>query len=373
MNSALRRTVLIVAVAAAVPISARAQGGAASGITFYSGFEARSVSFKSGLGLKSATEYAVPLGAVWTVSPRLSLDLGVRYASATRGPEATDQADATVSGLGDTQVRAVYQIVPDVLVFTLAANLPTGKTKLTDDELIAAGVVASDLIPFPAPSFGSGANATTGIAAAGSFAGWAVGVGGSYRLSGSFTPIASRDTAYKPGAELRLRVGADRVIGQGRVSLGFTYSSFSEDEFGGAGIFRPGRRYISQASWSFPVGNLGVSLYAWDLYRNAGTVALSGSRTEKQNVLTAGAALSVRFGRSVLRPQVEFRQHTIGETSLEKAGQLLSLSARYQMPLGQALTLSPTLRYDVGNVVNAIGDPVSFTGWGLSLGLRAAL
>jgi len=373
MNRALR-TAALVAASAALPLTAQAQSDAATGgVRFLSGFEARSLSFDAGLGLKSAAEYAIPFSAIWTVSPRFALDFGVRYASATRSPETSGESNSTVSGFGDTQVRAVYQIVPDALVLTLGANLPTGKTKLTDDELIAAGVVASELIPFPVPSFGSGANATTGIAAAVPFAGWALGVGGSYRLSGSYTPVASRDSAYKPGSELRLRIGADRVIGQGRVSLGFTYSSFAEDEFGGSRIFQPGKRYISQASWSFPIGNLGVALYAWDLYRSAGTVALGGAQTEKQNVLTAGAQLSVRLGRNLLRPQIEFRQHAAGESSLEKAGQLFSLSARYQMALSGSLTLSPALRYDVGNVVNASGDAIGFTGWGLSLGLRAAL
>ena len=263
--------------------------------------------------------------------------------------------------------------MPDVVVFSVAANLPTGKVKLTDDELPAAGAVASDLIPFPVTSFGSGTNVTTGLAVAVPVAGWAVGLATSYRLSGPYTPLASVDSTYKAGGELRVRLAGDRIVGQGRVSLGFTYSSFSVDEFGGSSIFQPGKRYISQVSWSFPVGNVGMALYAWDLYRNAGTVTLSGSATEKQNVLTAGVVASLQMGRSVLRPQLEFRQQTAGTGSLEKAGQLISLSARYQMPLSESLTLSPVLRYDAGSIVNVNGDSIGFTGWGLSLGIRATL
>ena len=371
MNAASKWVALAAILTASVPVAALAQGDLPVGrLRFFTGLEARSVSFKAGLGVKTISELAVPLGAMYNPSARLALDLGVRYASASRTPEG-GAAKATVSGLTDVQLRGVYQVVPDVVVLTLAANLPTGKTKLSPDELPAAGAVASELIPFPVTSFGTGANVTTGLAVAVPVAGWAVGLAGAYRLSGAFSPIASVDSTYKPGAELRFRVGGDRVIGQGRVSLGFTYSSFSQDEFGGANIYQPGKRYITQESWSFPVGNLGLVLYAWDLYRTPGTLLSSSSVTEKQNVLTAGVAASVQMGRSVLRPQLEFRRHTAGVDKLEAAGQLLSLSARLSLPVSETLSVTPALRFDTGNIVS--GATYGFTGWGLSVGIRATL
>jgi len=339
-------------------------------VRFLTGFEARSVSFNAGLGVKTISEMTVPLGMMYNPSDRLALDFGIRYASVSRTPTDTTPK-VTVSGPTDVQVRAVYQVIPDRVVLTLAGNVPTGKTKLSDPEQQAVGAVASELIPFPVSSFGTGANVTTGLAVAIPVAGWAVGVAGAYRLSGAFTPLIQRDTSYKPGGELRFRIGADRVVGQGRVSLGFTYSSFSQDEWGGASFFQPGKRYISQASWSFPVGNLGLALYAWDLYRTSGTVLLNRGVTEKQNVLTAGVAASVQLGRSVLRPQIEFRKHTAGVDKLEAAGQLLSLSARLSMPVSESFALTPAVRFDTGNIVS--GATYGFTGWGLSVGIRATL
>ena len=371
MNAAVRRAALAAAVLTAFPVAAFAQGDLPVGrLRFLTGFEVRSVSFKAGLGVKTISEMAVPLGAMYNPSTRLALDFGIRYASASRTPEGA-AAKGTVSGPTDLQVRGVYQVVPDVVVLTLAANLPTGKTKMSADELSAAGAVASELIPFPVTSFGTGANVTTGLAVAVPVAGWAVGVAGAYRLSGAYALRDTVGTSYKPGGELRFRIGADRVAGQGRVSLGFTYSSFSQDEFGGASIYQPGKRYIMQASWSFPIGNLGLALYAWDLYRTSGTVLLSSSTTEKQNVLTAGVAASLQMGRSVLRPQLEFRKHTAGVDKLEAAGQLLSLSARLSLPLSEALSLTPAVRFDTGNIVS--GATYGFTGWGLSVGIRATL
>lgn len=371
MNAASRSAALAAAIVAAFPVAALAQGDLPVGrLRFLTGFEVRSVSFKAGLGVKTISEIAVPLGAMYNPSARLAFDVGVRYASVSRTPEGA-AAKGTVSGPTDVQVRGVYQVIADRVVLTMAANLPTGKTKFSEDEQRAAGAVASELIPFPVTSFGTGANVTTGLAVAVPVAGWAVGLGGAYRLSGAFVPKAAGDTSYKPGGELRFRIGADRVVGQGRVSLGFTYSSFAQDEWDGASIYQPGRRYISQASWSFPVGNLGLSLYAWDLYRPSGTLLLHSSATEKQNVLTVGLAASVQMGRSVLRPQLEYRKHTAGVDKLEAAGQLLSLSTRLSVPLSEAFTLTPAVRFDTGNIVS--GATYGFTGWGLSVGIRATL
>jgi hypothetical protein len=373
VSAAARALALAALVAVAVPCALRAQGGVpVGGVRFLSGLEARSVSFDAGLGIKSVSEFAIPIGVMWTAAPRLAFDFGASYASVSRTPEAAGQSKATVSGLTDTQVRAIYQVVPDVVVVTLAANLPTGKTKLTSDELVAAGVVASDLIPFPVANFGSGANVTTGVAVAVPVLGWAVGLAGSYRLTSGYTPLAAVDSSYKPGGELKLRVGADRVVGQGRVSLGFTYSTFADDAFGGAQIYRPGKRYITQGSWSFPVGNLGLALYAWDLYRDGGTVLVGGSTTEKQNVLTAGAAATVQLGRNVLRPQIEYRIQSAGVSTMAAAGHLLSLSARYQFALGERFALQPAVRFDTGNQIYN-GATIGLAGWGLSVGLRASM
>jgi len=359
---ALASLVLLPAQLVAQPAT---QGG---GVAALAGVEARGLSFQSGLGIKSVTEVAVPFGLVWTASPRLSFDLGGRYATASR----TDSSGSTsISGLTDIQVRGVYQIVQDIAVFTVAATLPTGTTKLTAAQLPVAGVIASDLLPFPVANFGSGFNVTTGLALAMPVGGWAIGVAGSYRQNGSYTPLADTSLSYKAGGEFRVRAGADRIVGQSRISLGFTYSTFGEDDFGSSPIFQSGRRYIGQASWSFPIGNLGIALYAWDLYRASGTVPISGALTDKRNVLALGGVASIQMGRSVLRPQIEYRAHTIGASQLSNAGKLFSLGALLQMPLGGELTLLPVARFDAGNVVNpASGSAVSFTGWDAGISLK---
>jgi hypothetical protein len=372
------------AAAMLLPASLLAQGG----VTAFAGAEARVVSYQAGLGIKSVSEIAVPFAVIWPASARLSFDLGGRYATASR--KGSNDSTVTISGLTDIQVRGVYQLIPDIAVLTVSANLPTGKTKITNDQLLTAGAIASDLLPYPVTNFGSGFNVTTGLALALPVGGWALGVAGSYRLNGDFTPFAdttncpvNNGTAgcgYKAGGELRVRVGADRLIGQGRLSLGLTYSSFGDDEFGSSPIFQSGKRYIGQGSWTFPIGNVGLQVYAWDLYRSPGSQLISGGvTTQKRNLLAFGAAGSVQMGRNVLRPQVEYRIFTMGESTLASAGRLLSLGVQYQLSVGDRFALLPSVRFDTGseNALDSSGNPtsqsVNLTGWSAGLMLRATM
>ena len=376
-----RRILPVLAAAALVPAALAAQSAPVGSTTGYGGIEVRGLSFASGLGIKSATEIVVPVAAVWQASPRLALDFGGHYATVSRKDETG--ASASISGLTDLQARGSYQIVPDVAVFTLAVNLPTGTSKLTAAQIPVANLIASDMIPFPVANFASGFNVTTGVALAVPVGEWALGLAGSYRANGAFTPISDTGAAgasYKAGGEFRLRLGADRIVGQSRISLGVIYSSFGEDEFGSSPLFQSGNRLITQASWSFPVGNLGIAVYAWDMYRGAGSVIVNGTNTEKRNVLTLGALASVQMGRSVLRPQVEFRNYTTGlclgavSSSLCAGGKLVSLGARYQVPLSERYALLPLLKLDVGNVVNpTTGQSVSYSGWDIGVTLRASM
>lgn len=348
---------------------ARAAAAQAPGRRLLTGVEYRSVSFtNSADSTKRVSEFVVPAGIVYAPSERFSIDLGTRFASATR--ESGNGGSTTVSGLTDTQARLVYALRPDQLVLSLAANLPTGKATIEGNELAVIGAIADKLIPYPVSNFGSGFSLTTGLAFALPVGGWAIGASGSFRFNGTYTLFADTSAAqsqYKPGAETRIRVGADRVVGQGRVSLGVTYSNFSIDEYNGSQAFQPGQRYISQASWAFPFMGSSLSLYAWDLYRSAGTdfAGATATRRETQNTMAFGAAAGLG-ARGRLRPSLEFRSQSEGASS----GSLLSAGMRYTLQLGDRLTLLPAFRYDTGSIT--AGSKATFSGLSASVSIRSS-
>lgn len=335
----------------------------------FAGFEYYSVSFGAGIGTKTVTEMVVPLGLIVPVGRRLTFDAGTSYVSAERTDEAG--GSTSLNSLTDLVVRAGWQIIPDALIFTLAANLPTGTATLEGDQIFLAGAVATDLIPFPVTSFGSGFNVTTGLALAQPVGSWALGVAGSYRYNGSYEPLADTSVSLTPGAEYRVRIGADRLVGQGRLSLGFTFSTFSRDEFG-ADQYSPGKRFISQASWSLPLGtNRSLALYVWDIHRTVdSTTSYAGA--QKENTISTGVIGSFRIGRNTLRPSVELRHQWAGVSSLEDYGTQVGLGARLAIPAGQRFTVTPSVRLDLGSLVNGASN-VSYTGVSAGVSVRANL
>ena len=356
------RRILPLVVLAALAPSLQAQVQQASGVV---GAEYRSVSFGDGYrGTKVVSEFAAPIGVTLPLGRRFTADIGTWFVNASM----TDDADSsfTISGLTDVIVRGAFQLKPDVAVLTVALNLPTGTATLDDFQTRVAGATATDLIPYPVQNFGTGFNVTTGLALAAPVGSWALGIAGSYRYNGEYEPFASTDTALTPGGEMRFRLGADRIVGQGRVSLGLTYSTFSSDDFG-ARSNKPGARVIPQVSWGFPIGNNSMSLYVWDIYRSAATDTTLGG---KENTFVVGATFALRTGRNVLRPQIEYRlaQKDYG-AGMEDNGNLLGLSARYAIAASSRLTVVPGLRFDLGSLPDG-PTSVNFTGYNASLTIR---
>ncbi len=359
---ALRLSLLL----AALPAALAAQESPRPGIIV--GAEYHTLSFAAGGATKKVTEFAVPLGFTLPLGRRITLDAGTYFVRAER--EDSLGGRASVSGLTDLVLRTAIQLKPDVAVFTIAVNVPTGQGSLTASQDSVARVVATDLIPFQVANFGTGFNLTTGLALAMPAGPWALGLAGSYRYSGSYEPFAGNTATLKPGGEVRVRVGADRLVGQGRFSLGLTYSTFSNDEFG-SNARSPGTRFIPQASLSLPMGNNNLSLYAWDIYRKV-TETAADPTLANENTITAGAILALRAGRNSLRPQVEFRHSARGPGGLQSNGSLLGLGLRYVMNPGTRVTITPGVRFDTGSRPEG-GASIGFTGFSGSLTIRSSL
>jgi hypothetical protein len=360
------RAIRVTLALAALPVALAAQDPRPGLVV---GAEFHTMTFAAGSATSKVSEFAVPLGFSLPIGRRVTFDAGTYFVNASR----TDSmgAKATISGLTDVVLRTAIQLKPDVAVFTLALNLPTGQGSLTAAQDSVARVVATDLIPFTVANFGTGFSLTTGLALAAPVGSWALGLAGSYRYSGAYEPFAGNTASLKPGGEVRIRVGADRLIGQGRFSLGLTYSTFSNDEFG-SNARSPGTRFIPQVSLSLPMGNNSLSLYAWDIYRSV-TETPADTSIANENTLTAGAMLAIRSGRNSLRPLVEFRTSMRGPNGMHANGTLIGLGLRYVINAGSRFAITPAVRFDTGSrPENGVGS-IGFTGFTGSLTIRSAL
>jgi hypothetical protein len=205
---------------------------------------------------------------------------------------------------------------------------------------------------------------------------WNLGVAGSARLSDDFTPFedAEGDFTYQSGLEARARFGADRLVGNGKLALGLTLSTFSDDEFangsGATGVYRPGQRVIGEVSYTSLIGKAIVTGYLWDYYRTSGDSS-GASVVNQENLFAAGVASRIPMSPTLnLEPGAELR---FSNPSVGNAV-LLEVSAAARIRLSSRYTLIPVARLDFGRLEEpepGIGH--SIRGGGISVFLRWSL
>lgn len=365
-------------IASAAPaLAAQASDALYTRFSALTGLEVRVYDFDDPLVAPRTSQWRVPVIAVVPLGHRASLDLTASYASTRL---ATGE---TLDGPTDTQLRTLYTVSRDRVVASLSVNLPTGSYDLTGDEFIAAAAVGSNYLSFPVPSVGNGFSATGGLAWVTPLGSWNLGVSGSLRYQGSYTPAVEGTSTqkYDPGSEVRLRGGVDRLLGERtRVTAGLTFSTFSSDQFTGTGQFstgryKPGPRVIGEFALARAIGRTALTLVVWDFYRTAGettdTSAATSDSTDaltQENVFNAELRWSLPASRRVqVEPLVGYRQYDLKQF---QAGQMYSGAVTARIGLSDRLSASVTGRYDGGWVARATGGRSDLTGFGLTAFLR---
>jgi hypothetical protein len=268
---------------------------------------------------EKVSQTAFPMFVTVPILPALRIDVGTAYAMATHERQVADTSGgfttttSELSGLTDTQLRANYTLGQDLVVFTLGVNLPTGSATVKAEELEAATRIGSDFLSFPISGFGSGFGMTGGFAVAKPAGSWNLGFAASMRYAGEYEPFKDAGgvaTKFQPGPEIRTRVGLDHALGDGRISLGFTYSKFGDDKANSA-TFNTGDRFIGQVVVNNAFKNgVDYTLAVWNLFRTSGTL-INQSTSPSANITNALMSFGLRgpWGVSV-EPSMEARLFT---------------------------------------------------------------
>jgi hypothetical protein len=305
------------------------------------------------------SELAVPLYVLVPVTSSFSIDIGGAYARARVEQTAGGTtASSTISGFTDTQVRANYVIGNDFIVLTGGLNLPNGESTVSQQQLVAASLIGSDFLALPISNMGTGFGATAGMAIARPAGTWNLGFGASVRRSAGYDPVDAGGGPvlhYQPGNEYRARVGIDRGIGTGRVTLGLTYSTFGDDNLAGS-VYNTGDRYIAQLGFDNTVGTGRLAIDAWNLFRTNGTLA-DGSFYGHENIGNLDLAYDVPAGRLTIEPTVEGRIWTQQNAS---ASVLATAGLRADVRVG-GVTVSPSGGYSTGHIASPGGAGLSET------------
>ena len=311
-------------------------------------------------------QLAIPVAVAVPLGSRLTIDVATAWSSVTVAPLRRDGAGSTVRGLTDTQLRAAWTTAGDALVLTAGVNLPTGRSAVAEDELVAAGRIGNDFLGFPISNMGTGLGATAGAAGARAVGAWNLGAGASARWSGEYDVYRggdAPDVRYQPGSELRLRVGGDRMLGGGRLALGLTWAGFGADEANGY-AYGTGDRWIAQGSFARTVRGADLVVSGWNLWRGAGR-GLTSTALPPENVLDLAGSLGGR-GRGVrLVPHLEGRLWTRDGARAGRLG-LAGIRTRFD---AFGLALAPSVALVSGWLDASDGSSAKISGARVSLSI----
>lgn len=322
---------------AVVPLAAQ-EPALGIGTTARTGVVLDAYFFGSGFAFHHVVEWTVPVALSQRFGSRLTVDLSSAYAHASG---ATTSGALEVSGFTDTDIRASWAAGSGRLIVSVAATLPTGKTAVSDSSVPLLSALATDLLAFTTPGFGSGGGATGGFATAFRLGErWAGGLGGSYHWRAGYVPVMGIGE-LRPGGEGRVRLGVEGPFGEGGYFRGAAvYTTSGGDVLGDSSQSATGDRVLMYSAVSVPAGRSSVSFYGYDMYRlrpRAYPV-----RTPRGNVLALGTRLERPLSPVVtLAPNVEFRHEVaaLGGDRLQLLGWLVrpGLDVRYRA--GGAVTV----------------------------------
>jgi hypothetical protein len=332
---------------------------------------------------ETISELAVPVFVSMPFGSQFTLDFGTSY---SRAKVTSGSAKSEINGLTDTQIRGNYTLGNDYVVITAGVNLPTGRSAVTADQQTAAGRIGSDFLAFPISNMGTGLAATAGIAVARPIGDWNIGFGGAVRHSASYDPYDAPNQPvlhFTPGDEYRARVGVDRGILAGRLSLGLTYSAFGNDA-AGESVYNTGNRVIAQAVLTNAVAGSQVTFAGYNVFRSPGKYA-SGDPAGRENIANAYLGVGLNLLGTLVEPSVELRHWlqnlpsiTVGSTTSADRSQssyLGTVGLRTRIPM-MGMSMYPSVGYTMGKLAtaDASGAPVQadLTGFKAQLAIRIA-
>jgi hypothetical protein len=203
------------------------------------------------------------------------------------------------------------------------------------------------------------------------------------RRSRAYDPydVPGQSLRYRPGNELRARIGVDRPLAAGHLALGVTYAAFGRDDAGGS-AYNTGDRVIAQGALTGLVGAHEWTVAAYNVFRAPGQYA-SGERAGRENVANLFASLALNALGTLVEPSLEVRHwrqqvfDTPGNAEIERSqsSRLATIALRTRAYVG-GFVLFPSAGYTLLGRLATLDDsgvPVTagLTGFHVGLVVRA--
>jgi hypothetical protein len=326
--------------------------------------------------VSGASEWSIPVTATVPIGSAWRIDAAAAYSDAHVSLVGRDTALNTshydLTGLSDVRIRATGHLVGDNVVVTFGVNAPSGATSLTPGQLNALRVVAAPALAFPTPAFGLGPSGTAGVVLAREIAGWAWGVGGTYELRTSYTPVGDVEGLgvpnFSPSNIVHLSAGTEGLIGQSAMAI-----SAGVDFFGLNHLTTPATTFAGQPVPGLAVGTqLGpIFTFSWQLqlaaraFRDLTLYAVERYRTDYKSesvdiagssghYVDAGVSGAIPTSPATDVESAVYVRYQTGLTSTPEIATAGTRAAGIRLGLGQRLgahlRIGPFLRGEIGNL-----------------------
>ncbi len=347
--------------AGASQVTAQSSSSVAAGVEY----ERYSFDKPEALDIKSLTLLTVPFGARVPLTRRITFAVTGAWAKGTL--VNSDGGSTDLAGLTDTEARLEFALLPGTVVLTAVGLLPTGSQSITFEEMIVAGAIAADQLPFRITHWGTGGGAGMSLALSRGFGDWSAGVSGGYVLARTFEPLEGDAFEYRPGNQLQVVGAIDRLLGpRTKIALQVKYQNFGTDQGDGTNLFQTGDRLTATGSLDFAIGQSSAILYAG--WYNRDSAELYGPPTEflpSQRMIYAGAGLRTALGSAVLEPSFDVRSV---DTDVGP-GYTMGVGASLEAPAGSTV-LVPTARFRLGSAESVDGVKTGLKGVDVGFSVR---
>lgn len=304
---------------------------------------------------QTLTQLSVPVVAVVPFKDRWQLSF--------RGSGASTSGDdlQTVSGLTDVRVALSYarSIGDGSLIFNASVNAPVGKEDLTRDEFNTARLLSRNFYRFRVASFGQGFGGGTGVT-------WAipvtesivVGIGGSFRYRGSYSPAVDRQEEYDPGEEGRLTGGVDIQLDQySALSTDVSFFTYGTDTVGSVDQFEVGNQFSVRMQYLRETDQT-LRIVGYYREQEKSVLPLRSDANRELQVLPSQAKIQGRYTFG-LAESVDLRMSAAGrwydETTGFESKTLLTFGLSPQIAVGERLSISPRVAYTTGSLTGLEG------------------
>lgn len=168
-----------------------------------------------------------------------TVSLSSRYASVTGDV-------SELNGFPDAQIFISQKLTDYNIMFNAGINIPSGKTKLNEEEFVTSRIISQNIFNLKTSGFGQGLNVFFG-------ASWThplsekfvIGTGISYQIKNEYQPVSINPQKYQPSNEISVSAGVDIKLNETMTLAGdLTAIIYGKDKVDGKEIFSTGNRII---------------------------------------------------------------------------------------------------------------------------------